>query len=102
MPRSTPRCWTGPSSTTPGTRPGGPIRNAVALALVAGLLSGAAATAYFLATHDGLLSVVAVLASLYPAVTIVLAAVVLREPIGRWQLVGLTAAGLAIALIVVG
>jgi drug/metabolite transporter (DMT)-like permease len=84
------------------TRPSGPIRSDVGLALIAGLLSGAAATAYFLATHDGLLSVVAVLASLYPAVTVVLAATVLRESIGRWQLVGLAAAGLAIALIIVG
>ena len=79
-----------------------PPGNDVGLALLAGVLSGAAASAYFLATHDGLLSVVAVLASLYPAVTVVLAALVLREPIGRWQLVGLAAAGLAIALIVAG
>ena len=79
-----------------------PPGNDVGLALLAGVLSGAAASAYFLATHDGLLSVVAVLASLYPAVTVVLAALVLREPIGRWQLVGLAAAGLAIVLIVAG
>jgi drug/metabolite transporter (DMT)-like permease len=79
-----------------------PSGSTVVLAVVAGSLSGAAASAYFLATHDGLLSVVAVLASLYPAVTVVLAALVLREAIGRWQLAGLAAAGMAIALIVAG
>jgi drug/metabolite transporter (DMT)-like permease len=71
-------------------------------AVVAGLLGGVASSAYFLATHDGLLSIVAVVASLYPAVTVVLAALVLREPIGRWQLVGLAAAILALAAIVAG
>jgi len=83
-------------------RSGRPSGSTVVLAVVAGSLSGAAASAYFLATHDGLLSVVAVLASLYPAVTVVLAALVLREAIGRWQLAGLAAAGVAIALIVAG
>ena len=64
--------------------------------------SSLTSTSYFLATHDGLLSIVAVVASLYPAVTVVLAAILLRESIGRWQLLGLAAALVAIACIVVG
>jgi drug/metabolite transporter (DMT)-like permease len=39
---------------------------------------------------------------MYPAVTVVLSAWVLQERIGRGQLVGLAAAAVAIALIVVG
>ncbi len=80
----------------------GADRSTLATATVAGLLGGIASTSYFLATHDGLLSIVAVVASLYPAVTVVLAATLLREPIGRWQLLGLAAALGAIACIVVG
>jgi uncharacterized membrane protein len=69
-------------------------------AIVAGLLGGIASTSYFLATHEGLLSIVAVVASLYPAVTVLLAAVLLREPIGGRQLLGLAAAAVAIGCIV--
>lgn len=57
-----------------------------------------AATAFFaLATERGLLSVVAVVGSLYPAVTVVLARVVLAERVARSQELGvlLTLAGVA-------
>jgi len=66
---------------------------------VGGLLVGVAATCYFLATQRGLLSVVAVLTSLYPAVTVALARWLLHERIGRWQGVGLGLAGLSVVLI---
>jgi drug/metabolite transporter (DMT)-like permease len=51
------------------------------------------------AVQAGLLSVVSVLVSLYPAVTVALAAAVLREHIHRAQAVGLGLAAVAVALI---
>jgi drug/metabolite transporter (DMT)-like permease len=58
--------------------------------------------AYFLSAQAGLLSIVAVLTSLYPAATVVLARVVLDEPITRRQAGGLVLAGFAVVLIVIG
>jgi drug/metabolite transporter (DMT)-like permease len=52
-----------------------------------------------LAFRSGFLTLVAVLASLYPAVTVLLAVWVLSEPIGRRQRLGLVLALVAIALI---
>ncbi len=68
--------------------------------VVAGLLDAAAAVCFVLATRSGLLSVGAVLASLYPAVTVLLARVIAQERIARQQLVGLALAGAAITLLV--
>jgi drug/metabolite transporter (DMT)-like permease len=70
--------------------------------VLAGLLVGLAAVAFFLGTRRGLLTVVAVLTSLYPAVTVGLARWLLAERIGRWQGVGLALAGLSVALISMG
>lgn len=67
-----------------------------------GLLGATASVAYFFATHVGLLSIVVVLTSLYPAVTVVLAILVTHEPVGRRQAVGLALACVSIALIVLG
>jgi len=58
--------------------------------------------AFLLATQSGFLTVTAVLASLYPAVTVVLAATLLREHIHRSQAAGLVLCGLAVALVVGG
>lgn len=58
-----------------------------------GLLDVTALTALGLATDQGLLSIVAVLASLYPAVTILLARLLLDERLARIQ-----GAGIAVAL----
>lgn len=55
--------------------------------------------AFLWAADLGQLVVVSVLASLYPAVTVALAAVVLRERIRRWQAAGLGIAALSVALI---
>lgn len=61
---------------------------------------GAIATGAFLyATHEGLLSIVSVIASLYPATTVLLAAIVLRERIHRAQGVGLLLAAIAVSLV---
>ncbi|HEY1905779.1 MAG TPA: DMT family transporter [Myxococcaceae bacterium] len=66
---------------------------------LAGLLVAVAAICFFLATQRGLLTVVAVLTSLYPAVTVALARWLLAERIGRWQGVGLALAAVSVALI---
>ncbi len=71
-------------------------------ALGVGLLNASAIVLYFLATRFGALSVVAVLTSLYPAVTILLAAVVLRERATTAQRIGLALTAAAIILITAG
>lgn len=71
-------------------------------AAVAGLLAGVATVWFQLAAQRGLLSVASVLTALYPAVTVVLAALVLREPVGRAQGAGLALAAAAVALIAAG
>ena len=48
------------------------------------------------------LACVLLLASLYPAVTVVLAATVLREHVHRTQAAGLVLCGVAVALVVAG
>ena len=64
---------------------------------------GAAATGFFLlAAQQGYLTVAGVITSLYPASTVLLAAVVLRERIGPVQGVGLALCGVAVALVAVG
>ena len=54
------------------------------------------------AVHRGMLSLVAVLGSLYPASTVLLARYVLHERMSRTQILGLLVALTAIAAIVSG
>jgi drug/metabolite transporter (DMT)-like permease len=79
----------------PGGRPGW-------LAVIAGLTGAAGTILYFFASHDGLLAVTAVLTSLYPASTIVMARVTLGERLTRLRLAGLALAGVCVALIAAG
>ena len=79
-----------------------PAAHDLAIAALVGCLGAVSTVAYFLATNAGLLSIVVVLTSLYPAVTVVLAVVVTHEKIGRRQAIGLGLACAAIALIVLG
>lgn len=86
---------------------GAVVRPALAGAGVAGsaavgALSTAAVVSYLLAVNRGLLTLVAVLSSLYPAVTVVLARVILREHIAALQGAGLALAALAVVAIVLG
>jgi drug/metabolite transporter (DMT)-like permease len=64
---------------------------------------GALATGLFLvATHGGYLTVTAVITSLYPAFTVLLAATVLREHVHRAQAIGLGLCACAVALVAAG
>jgi drug/metabolite transporter (DMT)-like permease len=64
---------------------------------------GALATGLFqLATHGGHLAVAAVITSLYPAFTVLLAATVLREHIHRPQAVGLALCAGAVSMVAAG
>ncbi|MGH8160733.1 MAG: EamA family transporter [Gammaproteobacteria bacterium] len=70
--------------------------------VVAGVLSGVANLLFLAATGSGQLAVVAVLTSLYPAVTILFARVVLGERWNALQMTGLAAVAAAIVLISLG
>jgi uncharacterized membrane protein len=71
-------------------------------AALAGPLGATAAGSFLLATQHGYLTVAGVLASLYPATTVLLAAMVLREKIHRAQGIGLGLCAMAIALVAGG
>lgn len=71
------------------------------IALTGGL-DVAANVFYLLASRQGLLSVVAVLTSMYPASTVTLARVVGKERLYRTQLVGLGVAAVGVSLMAVG
>jgi drug/metabolite transporter (DMT)-like permease len=70
-------------------------------AVPAGLLGGGATIAYFAAAQLGLLSVSAVITSLYPATTVLLAVLVLNERLRRLQGFGLGLAAVAVALLAI-
>jgi len=71
------------------------------LAAATGLTGAPGTILYFLATHRGLLAIVAVITSLYPAVTILLARVALSERLTRIRLIGLILAAASVTLIAV-
>ena len=72
------------------------------LAVITGATGAAGTILFFFATHEGFLAVTAVLTSLYPAVTIVLARTVLGERLTALRLAGLMLAAACVALIAVG
>ncbi|WP_437438105.1 EamA family transporter [Mycolicibacterium rhodesiae] len=72
------------------------------LALTAAVLDTTANVATLLAVQSGMLSLAGVLIALYPAATVALAIVVLRERVTRWQAVGMVSALAAVAMIAAG
>ena len=72
--------------------------SAVAIAF----LAGGANAAYLASTRYGLLSIVAVVVTLFPAVTVTLAMVLDAERVRRPQSIGLVLAGLAVVLVTIG
>lgn len=82
-------------------RPGGD-RRALKIAVAAGVLDMAANGLYLAAVRSGLLSIVAVVSSLYPASTVGLAYAFDGERVSRTQTVGLALAGVALVLVTVG
>jgi drug/metabolite transporter (DMT)-like permease len=71
----------------------------VPLVALAGLLDAAGNAFVVLAAHVGRLDVAAVVTSLYPVSTVLLASIILKERVSRWQFAGLVAAFSAIVLI---
>jgi drug/metabolite transporter (DMT)-like permease len=69
------------------------------LALIAAVLDTMANVATLLALQSGMLSLAGVLIALYPAATVLLAIVVLRERVTRSQALGMVAALLAVGMI---
>jgi drug/metabolite transporter (DMT)-like permease len=69
------------------------------LALFAALLDTGANVAMLLALQASMLSLAGVLMSLYPAATVLLAIVVLRERVTRWQVIGMVLALVAVGMI---
>ncbi len=69
---------------------------------VSGLLGSLATGLFQVATHHGYLTVAAVITSLYPAFTVLLAATVLREHVHRTQAIGLALCAGAVVLVAAG
>ena len=76
-----------------------PGRAILPIVLLAGALDIAGNTFFVLAGQVGRLDVAGVLSSLYPASTVILAAIILRERVSRERLVGIAVALAAVALI---
>ncbi len=76
-----------------------PKKTVLPLVAVAGVLDAIGNAFFVLATHVGRLDVAAILSSLYPAATVLLAAIVVRERVTRIQTLGILLALVAIPLI---
>jgi drug/metabolite transporter (DMT)-like permease len=74
-------------------------RDATRTIVAAGVLDMAANALFLLASRQGLLALVGVLSSLYPASTVLLARVVLKERLLGVQVAGLVLAGTGVVLI---
>ena len=85
------------------TRPGrGALRSMVWLIVASGVLDMAANLFYLEASHRGLLSIVAVVGSMYPVSTVCLAFALDHERVSKSQAVGLACAVTALTLVSLG
>jgi drug/metabolite transporter (DMT)-like permease len=78
-----------------------PSSTPLRLAIFAALLDTCANVSMLLAIQKWMLSLASILISLYPATTVVLAIIVLRERLTRWQAVGMLLAAVSVSLIAV-
>lgn len=69
------------------------------LAVFAALIDTCANVSMLLAIQKWMLSLASILISLYPATTVVLAIIVLRERLTRWQAIGMLLAGVSVGMI---
>lgn len=76
-----------------------PRRRADLTGLAAGVLAVLAVLFFLLATDHGLLSIAAVITALYPAFTVLLAVLVLREHVHRVQAAGLAVCAASVVLV---
>jgi drug/metabolite transporter (DMT)-like permease len=79
-----------------------PRERPVRWAVLAGLLGALATWSFLVSTQLGYLTISGILASLYPATTVLLAALVLHERVHRAQGVGLGLCAVAVALVAAG
>jgi drug/metabolite transporter (DMT)-like permease len=79
-----------------------PENGARGLAMLTGSIGAAGTFAFFLATHRGLLAITAVITSLYPAGTILLARVLSGERLTAVRIIGLSLAAVSVGLIAAG
>jgi len=79
-----------------------PQAGARGLAMLTGSIGAAGTFAFFLATHRGLLAVTAVITSLYPAGTILLARALSGERLTALRIIGLSLAAASVGLIAAG
>jgi drug/metabolite transporter (DMT)-like permease len=79
-----------------------PGRKVLPLLLLVGILDMGGNAFYLLGVQSGQLAIAAVLSSLYPVVTVILAAVLLRERVTQDHAIGIGMAAVAIALIGLG
>jgi drug/metabolite transporter (DMT)-like permease len=85
---------------TAGRMPVRMARPVLLIAMACGVLDMAANALYLIAVREGPLMAVVTLSSLYPASTVALAGVVLRERLDRAQVAGIACALVAVLLIV--
>ncbi|MGB8794091.1 MAG: EamA family transporter [Mycobacterium sp.] len=76
-----------------------PTRTPLRLAVAAALLDTCANITMLLAIQKWMLSLASILISLYPATTVILAIIVLRERLTRWQALGMILAAVSVSMI---
>ena len=74
----------------------------IGLALLSGILDASANVLYFVAAQQGMLSLAAVLTSLYPAITVLLARIAYSERLRAVQRLGLVIAAAGVTLVTIG